>query len=403
MSAADNDQATKNIGPEQQLEILTAGTNQVLSSDELLEKLKKNKPLRVKLGFDPSAPDLHLGHVVVLDKIRQFQELGHKAVIIIGDYTARIGDPTGKSKTRPALDEDQVKANAETYTQQVYKVLDPDQTEIRYNGEWFDKFSYADVLKLNAKMSVAQLLERDDFRKRYESGASITLTEFQYPLMQGWDSVMVESDVELGGNDQLFNNLVGRDLQRGEGMEGQVVIVMPILTGTDGVQKMSKSLNNAVGILEEPTQIFGKCMSISDDTMNDWREMIGAAYGLEDPAPEHPMERKKQLAAAVVARFHGEEAGKAAREDFEAKFSKKTLDDAEMPEHTLSGSTWIMDLLVDCGACKSKSDARRLVRQGAVKLDGEKFTDEKGEVTVEGKPDGIILQSGKKFFARLKG
>ncbi|MEM9445648.1 MAG: tyrosine--tRNA ligase [Verrucomicrobiota bacterium] len=384
---------------EEQLKILVSGVNQTHSEEALLEKIKKGKKLRVKLGFDPSSPDLHLGHVVVMDKIRQFQEFGHLAVIIIGDYTAMIGDPTGRSKTRPALETTEVKENAKTYTDQVFKVLKKDQTEIRYNSEWFDKFGYADVLKLNAQMTVAQLLEREDFRNRYENKQSITLTEFQYPLMQGYDSVMVESDLELGGNDQLFNNLVGRDLQKANGQEPQVVMVLPILTGTDGEKKMSKSLQNAVGILDAPHDMFGKVMSISDETMTEWRKMLGNAYGLPEQAPEHPMEVKKELAVSIVARFHGAEAGAQARTDFETKFSKKDLNAANLEEHQISENPiWISKLLQEAGAVKSSSDARRLVQQGAVKIEGEKVTDFKANIEVKG---GEVLQSGKKFFRKL--
>lgn len=386
--------------PAEQLEVLTQGISQIHSRDDLQKKLASGRKLRVKLGFDPSSPDLHIGHVVVLDKIRQFQELGHQAVIIIGDYTARIGDPTGKSKTRPALEPHEVLANAATYKEQVFKVLDPQLTEVRFNGEWFDKFTYADVLKLNGQISVAQLLEREDFRKRYTEGVSITLTEFQYPLMQGWDSVMIRSDVELGGNDQLFNNLVGRDLQRSNQQEPQVVIVMPILVGTDGVHKMSKSLGNAVGILEAPSEMFGKSMSISDEVMRDWRKMLGGAYGLSEPGPEHPMEAKKELAAAIIRRFHGAGAAQKARDDFEMKFSKKDLDQAEIPEIAVSENPiWVIKLLQEIKAAPSGSEARRLVQQGAVKINGEKVSDVQAKIDVSGTP---VLQSGKKFFARLK-
>jgi tyrosyl-tRNA synthetase len=381
------------------LKTLLAGTEKVISADELKKKLEAGRPLRVKLGFDPSSPDLHLGHVVVLDKIRQFQDLGHTAVIIIGDFTARIGDPTGRSKTRPALDAATVKKNAETYTDQVFKVLDRTRTEIRFNGEWFDAFTYADVLRLNSQMTVAQLLERDDFKKRYTEGQSITLTEFQYPLVQGYDSVMVRSDVELGGNDQLFNNLVGRDLQKAAGQEPQVVMVLPILEGTDGVQKMGKSLGNYVGINEPAPEIFGKVMSISDELMARWRGLIGPFYGLGARAPEHPMEAKKQLAEAVAARFHGAEAGRQARADFEQKFSKRDLSAADIPEKKVGENPiWIVKLLQDIGAASSGSDARRLIQQGAVSLDGAKVTDVQAKIDCSRRP---VLQSGKKFFARL--
>ena len=385
---------------QEQLELLTSGVNQVHSRAELEAKLKSGRKLRIKLGFDPTSPDLHLGHVVVLDKIRQFQDLGHTAVIVVGDYTARIGDPTGRSKTRPPLDPGKIRSNAQTYTEQVFKVLIREQTEIRYNSEWFDKFTYAEVLKLNSEMSVAQLLEREDFKKRYTEGTSITLTEFQYPLMQGYDSVMLHSDVELGGNDQLFNNLVGRDLQRANGQDPQVVMVMPILTGTDGVQKMSKSLDNCIGILEPATEMFGKAMSISDETMANWRDLLGKAYGLPEKPPDHPMEAKKQLASAIVGRFHGEEAGLEARADFELKFSKKDLNAADLPEIKIpENPVRIVKLLQDLKAAPSGSEAKRLVQQGAVKMDGEKIADPQALITVK---DGAVLQAGKKFFVRMK-
>lgn len=381
------------------VELLCAGASQIHSREELRHKLQSGRSLRVKLGFDPSSPNLHLGHWLVLEKIAQFQQLGHTAVIIIGEYTARIGDPTGRSKTRPPLDPETIQANAKTYTEQVFKILDRSKTEIRSNAEWFDTFTYADVLRLNARMSVAQLLEREDFSKRYAEGQSITLTEFQYPLMQGHDSVMIRADVELGGNDQLFNNLVGRDLQRADGQEPQVVMVLPILVGTDGEQKMSKSLNNAIGITEPASEIFGKTMSVSDDTMREWRTMLGPYCGLHEPAPEHPMEAKKQLACALASRFHGVEAGIAARADFEAKFSKKSFEDAEIEEHVVTEqSLGIIALLIHTGAVTSSSEARRLIQQGAVKINGEKITDPKAEIAIEGKP---LLQSGKKFFRRL--
>jgi tyrosyl-tRNA synthetase len=387
------------MGAMEQLDELAGGVTQLHSRSELEAKLKSGRKLRVKLGFDPSSPHLHIGHVLVLDKIAQFQKFGHQAVIIIGDYTARIGDPTGRSKTRPALDPEKILANAETYTQQVFKVLDKGRTEVRFNGEWFDKFTYADVLKLNSQISVAQLLEREDFKKRYTEGQSITLTEFQYPLMQGYDSVMVKSDVELGGNDQLFNNLVGRDLQRAAGQEPQVVMVLPILVGTDGEQKMSKSLNNAIGISESPTEMFGKTMSVSDETMREWRGMLGPFYNLTEVAPEHPMEAKKELAQAIIERFHGKDEAVRARQDFEAKFSKKNLDEAEMPEFKVcENPIGIIKLLEDVGAVKSRSDARRLIEQGGVKLNGERVSDVNAQISVQ---NSSTLQSGKKFFVKL--
>lgn len=383
--------------PEQQLDLLCQGVETVHSKPELLKKLQTGRSLRVKLGFDPTSPDLHLGHAVVLNKIRQFQDLGHTAVILVGDYTARIGDPTGRSKTRVPLDPAKIDENARTYTDQVFKILDPAKTEIRRNSEWFDKFTYADVLKLNGRITVAQLLAREDFRKRFDSDQPISLTEFQYPLMQGHDSVEVKADVELGGNDQLFNNLVGRDQQKDAGQEPQVVMVLPILEGTDGVEKMSKSLGNYIGIAEPPAEMFGKAMSISDELMARWYPVL-LGHPL-DPAA-HPMEAKKHLAASIVARYHGPEAGAAARAGFEQKFSKKDLAHAEMPDWTVSSSPiWIVKLLQESGAVTSGSEARRLIAQGGVKLNGEKVTDDKAQITVE---PGMTLQSGKKFFARLK-
>jgi len=389
------------MNPQEQLDLLIQGTNQVISSESLLEKLKTGRTLRIKLGFDPSSPDLHLGHAVVLDKVAQFQKLGHQAVIIIGDYTARIGDPTGRSKTRPPLTPEQVKENAKTYTEQVFKIIDRTKTEVRFNGEWFDEFRYADVLKLNSLITVSQLLEREDFKKRYTEGVSITLTEFQYPLMQGWDSVMIRSDVELGGNDQLFNNLVGRDLQRASDQEPQVVMVLPILVGTDGIKKMGKSLQNYVGLTESPSEMFGKTMSISDETMALWRPMLGAQYGLDHPAPDHPMEAKKELAMAIIRRFHNAEAAQQARDDFEAKFSKKDLSQADLEEKTISENPiWIVKLLQEVGAAPSGGEARRLIQAGAVTIDGEKITDPKANLSIPSTPQ--ILKVGKKFFVKIR-
>ncbi len=385
--------------PEQALAALKTGTNQVVGEDELLAKLKEKRPLRIKLGFDPSSPDLHLGHVLVLDKIRQFQDFGHTAVIIIGEYTARIGDPTGRSKTRKPLEPEEIKHNALTYTEQVFKILIRDRTEIRSNSEWFDRFTYADVLKLNARMSVAQLLERDDFAKRYRENQPLSLAEFQYPLMQGHDSVMVRADVEIGGNDQLFNNLVGRDLQRSAGQPPQTVIVLPILTGTDGSAKMSKSLGNSIGILENPTDMFGKAMSISDPCMEQWWQLIATSYHLPEP-PEHPMQKKKTLAAAIVSRFHGEQEAKRVREDFENKFSKNDLAAADIPETPLDKTSWQpVELIRALGAASSNGEARRLIAGGALKIDGQKIPESTPTLELS---NGAIVQCGKKFFAKIK-
>ena len=381
------------------VEALLSGCTHVHTKEEFAKKLISGRPLRIKLGFDPSAPDLHLGHALVLAKVRQFQEAGHLAVIIVGDYTARVGDPTGRSKTRPALEPEVIEKNAKTYTDQVFKIIDPKKTEIRRNGEWLGKLTCADLLRLNGQVNVARMLERDDFSKRHKEGVAISLAEFQYPVLQGYDSVAVKSDVELGGNDQLFNNLVGRDLQRQAGQEPQVVIVTALLTGTDGKQKMSKSLGNHIGITEPPGEIFGKVMSVTDETCSVWRDLLGSFLGLPHEVPSHPMEAKKELAAGVVRRFHGVEAATAARADFDAKFSKKDLSSAEIPSFRPSASKLsVAKLVQETGAIPSNSEARRLITQGGIKLDSEKLTDPKVEVSLS---QGQILQVGKKIFLRI--
>ena len=382
------------------VEGLLSGCTHVHTKEEFAKKLASGRPLRIKLGFDPSAPDLHLGHALVLAKVREFQEAGHLAVIIVGDYTARVGDPTGRSKTRPALEPEVIEKNAKTYTDQVFKIIDPKKTEIRRNGEWLGKLTCADLLRLNGQVNVARMLERDDFSKRHKEGVAISLAEFQYPVLQGYDSVAVKSDVELGGNDQLFNNLVGRDLQRQAGQEPQVVIVTALLTGTDGKQKMSKSLGNHIGITEPPGEIFGKVMSITDETCAVWRDLLGSFLGLPKEVPAHPMEAKKELAAGVVGRFHGAEAATAARADFDAKFSKKDLSSAEMPSFRPSAAKLsVAKLVQETGAVPSNSEARRLITQGGIKLESEKLTDPKAEISLSA---GQILQVGKKTFFRIQ-
>ena len=305
---------------EDALNILTAGTSKVLSEKELLEKLKLDRPLRIKLGVDPTAPDIHLGHTVAIEKLRQFQELGHQAVLIIGDFTATVGDPTGRSAARPPLTRDEVLANAETYTTQAFKILDEEKTEVVYNGEWFRSMTYEQVLKLNARVTMQQMLQREDFKTRIEKGQEVRLHEVQYPIMQGWDSVEIQSDVEIGGTDQLFNILVGRDLQKEEGMAQQVVILMPLLEGLDGVKKMSKSAHNYVGVNEKPVDMFGKLMSISDDLMDRYYTLL---LGSERDAALHPMEAKKQLATSITARYHCEQEASEARTTWEARFSQR--------------------------------------------------------------------------------
>jgi tyrosyl-tRNA synthetase len=383
--------------PQEQLEILIRGATHVHSSGELLEKLKRGKPLRVKFGVDPTSPDIHLGHTVPLLKLRQFQDLGHTAVLIIGDFTARIGDPTGKNSTRPMLTMEEIRHHAATYEEQAFSVIDREQTEIVWNGSWFDKMTLMDVMKLLAKKTVAQSLQRRDFKERIDAEQDIMMHELQYPILQGWDSVMVKADVELGGSDQLFNLLTGRELQQKEGQEPQVALTLPILEGTDGVEKMSKSLNNYIGVTEDPGTMFGKAMSISDELMEKWYPLL---LGEEGDRGVHPMEAKKQLASRIVERFHGEESGRQAREQFELKFSKKSLQEAELEEYQVpENPIWIGKLLQESGAVKSGGEARRLIQQGAVKINEEKIADPKANVDIS---DGMILQSGKKFFRKLR-
>ncbi|MEM6885890.1 MAG: tyrosine--tRNA ligase [Verrucomicrobiota bacterium] len=383
--------------PQEQLEQLCAGVNQIHSREELLEKLKLGRPLRIKFGVDPTSSDIHLGHTVPLLKLRQFQDLGHTAVLIIGDFTARIGDPTGKNSTRPMLSMEDIQHNAKTYEDQAFTVLDRAKTEIVWNGSWFDKMTLMDTMKLLARKTVAQTLQRRDFKERMAADQDVMMHELQYPILQGWDSVMVKADVELGGSDQLFNLLTGRDLQQQEGQKPQVVMTMPILEGTDGVEKMSKSLNNYIGVRETPAEMFGKVMSISDELMGGWYPLL---VGNELDSAAHPMDSKKSLARQIVTRFHDSAAAEDALAQFELKFSKKSLDDAELEEYQISENPiWIGKLLQESGAVKSGGDARRLIQQGAVKVDGEKFTDPKGNLDVT---DGMILQAGKKFFRKLK-
>lgn len=378
---------------------LLSGLTHIHTREEFARKIASGRPLRVKLGFDPSAPDLHLGHALVLAKVRQFQDAGHQAVIIVGDYTARVGDPTGRSKTRPSLEPEVIEQNAKTYTDQVFRILDPKKTEIRRNSEWLGKLTCIDLLRLNAQVNVARMLERDDFSKRHQEGIPISLAEFQYPVLQGYDSVAVQSDVELGGNDQLFNNLVGRDFQRHAGQEPQVVLVTPLLTGTDGKQKMSKSLGNHIGITEPAGEIFGKVMSIPDETCSAWRDLLGSFLQLSAAAPSHPMESKKELAAAAVRRFHGEASAISARADFEAKFSKKDLSSAEMASFSPSApALTVAKLVQETGILTSNSEIRRLITQGGIKLDGQKLADPQSEVTLK---TGQVLQIGKKTFLRI--
>jgi len=394
--------ARMSLTPEQQLAHLTAGAAKVLSEKELLEKLNLGRPLRIKLGVDPTAPDIHFGHTVVIEKLRQFQMLGHQAVLLIGDFTATIGDPSGRSVTRPPLTREEVLANAATYTEQAFKILDRSKTEIVYNGDWFRKMSYEEILKLNARVTLQQMLQREDFRNRLDSGQEVRLHELQYPVMQGWDSVEIRADVELGGTDQLFNILVGRDMQKAEGQPQQVVMVMPLLEGLDGVKKMSKSYGNYIGVSEPPQEMFGKIMSVSDELMDRYYLLLLGE--IRDPAA-HPMDSKKSLAEKLTARYHGVEAGTAAREDWDTRFSKKDLTAAELPEISIPPDSTVLSLtahafLTAFGIEKSNGELRKqFIQSGSVQLNGEKLTDPAASVAP--KP-GDVLKLSKKHAVRLK-
>jgi tyrosyl-tRNA synthetase len=364
------------VTPEEQLARLKTGVANVFPEEELLARLRRGRALRIKLGVDPNVPDVHLGHTVPLTKLRQFQDLGHQAVLIIGDCTALIGDPSGRSVTRPQLSRDEVEAHARTYEQQVFRILDGDRTEVHRNSEWFGRFTLEEVIRLGSKMTVARMLERDDFQTRYRAGTPIALHEFLYPLMQGWDSVMVRADVELGGTDQTFNLLVGRDLQRDAGQPGQVAVVLPILEGLDGTQKMSKSLGNYVGVTEPPEEMYGKIMSISDRLMLRYYELLSAAPAERQRAVRdaliHPMEAKKALAHELVERFHGPAEAERAARFFEERFQKRAAHAPTAIElRTDAADVWICQLLKDIGFSESTSAARRLVGQGAVRVDGQ--------------------------------
>jgi tyrosyl-tRNA synthetase len=392
------------MSPEQQLAHLTAGAAKVLSEKELLEKLRLGRPLRVKLGVDPTAPDIHFGHTVALEKLRQFQLLGHQAVLLIGDFTATIGDPSGRSATRPPLTRDEVLKNAETYTDQAFKILDKSKTEIVYNGDWFRKMSYEEILKLNSRVTLQQMLQREDFRNRLDAGQEIRLHELQYPIMQGWDSVEIRADVELGGTDQLFNILVGRDLQKEEGQPQQVVMVLPLLEGLDGVRKMSKSYGNYVGVSDPPQEMFGKLMSVSDELMDRYYLLLlGEA---RDPSG-HPMDAKKSLAEKLTARYHGDEAGAAARADWDTRFSKKDLAAAELPELSigdLPAELTVLSLTAHAfktafGLEKSNSELRKqFITSGSVQLNGEKLTEPTAAVSPS---SGDVLKLSKKHAVRF--
>jgi tyrosyl-tRNA synthetase len=385
--------------PDEALSLLKQGAAQIISEAELRSKLALGRPLRVKLGVDPTSPDLHLGHAIILRKLRQFQDLGHEAILIIGDFTSMIGDPSGRSVTRPQLSRDQVEANAETYRAQAFKVLDPARTKLVANGDWFSKMGFEEVIRLNSMVTLQQMLQREDFRNRIDHAQPIHAHEIQYPIMQGWDSVMVQADVELGGTDQLFNNLVGRDLQKQEGQPQQVVMVLPILEGLDGEKKMSKSLGNYVGLAEPAPEMFGKLMSISDELMARYYPLL---LGKPLDANAHPLEAKKHLASAIVEAYHSLTAAEKTLDEWNARFSEKRLADANLPNFTAE-KTDIVSIVVSAYATafattKSRADARRLIEQGSIQLDGEKLRDPKAVITLD---RGQVLRLDKTRAVRI--
>lgn len=379
--------------PKEALRQLEQGAAQIISREELLAKLSLGRPLRVKLGVDPTTADLHLGHAVVLRKLRQFQDLGHEAILIIGDFTAMIGDPSGRSVTRPQLTREQVARNAESYREQAFKILDPERTRMVNNGEWLGKMGFEEVIRLNSLVTIQQMLQREDFRERMDAQQPIHAHEIQYPIMQGWDSVMIEADVELGGTDQLFNNLVGRDLQRHQGQPEQVVLLLPILEGLDGVKKMSKSLGNYIGLTDAPNEMFGKIMSISDELMARFYELL---LHRAVPSEMHPLEAKKQLGVELVATYHSAAEGQRAADDWTARFSERRLSDADLPAFNAEPADAVSLVAAAYAQAfsmtKSRGDARRLIEQGSVQLDGTKLTDPKATLTLQ---SGQVLRLDK--------
>lgn len=400
------------ISPEQQIEILKRGTVEIISEDDLLAKLRQNRPLRVKLGVDPSAPDIHLGIAIVLRKLRQFQDLGHQAILVVGDFTGLIGDPSEKKKTRPMLTREEIERNVATYRDQYGKILDPARTRVVFNSEWLAKLKFEDVIKLAAKTTVARVLERDDFTTRLKSGTPVFMHEILYPLCQAYDSVMLKADVELGGTDQKFNNLMGRDLQREFDQGPQVVLLTPLLVGVDGVEKMSKSLGNAIGIADPPADMYGKIMSIPDHLITHFMEFcteipvekIKAVEAGLKSGGVHPRDAKAQLAREIVTLWHGPEQAAAAAREFERVFVKKDTPD-EIPETVLSrddvkqGKVRLVKLLLLAGMAESSSDARRLISQGGVSINGDLINNVNAEVPVK---DGAVIRVGRRRFARIR-
>ena len=391
------------MNTEQTLAVFQRGTDEILPLDELKKKLAKNKPLRIKAGFDPTAPDLHLGHTVLINKLKQLQDLGHEILFLIGDFTAMIGDPTGKSATRPPLTKEQVLKNAESYQDQVFKILDKDKTKVVFNSDWIGKMSALEMIQLASQKTMARMLERNDFSDRYKAGQDIAIHAFLYPLIQGRDSVELKADVELGGTDQKFNLLMGRELQKQANMEQQVILTMPILEGLDGVQKMSKSLDNYIGIDDTPDDMFGKIMSISDDLMWRYLELLSfetletiESWKVEIENGENPRNIKFRLADEIITRFHSSDAAKQAQQNFINRFAKNKIPD-EMPEFNFESGIKIANLLKDAGLVNSTSDAFRMIKEGAAKINGEKITDRNFEPTA-----GVeVYQVGKRKFARV--
>ena len=382
---------------------LKRGVEDIYSEADLIEKLKENRPLRVKLGADPTAPDIHLGHTVVLNKLRQFQNFGHEVIFLIGDFTATVGDPSGKNATRPPLSREDVLRNAETYKEQIFKILDPQKTRIVFNSEWLGELGTVGMIRLASNYTVARMLERDDFKKRFANQQSIAIHEFIYPLLQGHDSVALEADVELGGTDQTFNLLIGRELQKSAGQKPQVAMTLPLLVGLDGEKKMSKSLGNYIGVTEAPSEMFGKIMSISDELMWDWYNLLSfrplveiAQLKAEVEAGKNPRDVKILLAKEIIARFHNEDAANAAEQEFINRFQKGAMPD-EMPEFTFEDEIGLATLLKEAGLVPSTSEAIRSAQQGGVKIDGEKVDD----VRQNAQKGTFVYQVGKRKFARV--
>lgn len=395
------------LSPEKQLDIIKRGVAEIISEEELLDRLREGRPLRIKAGFDPTAPDIHLGHTVLIEKMRQFQELGHEVIFLIGDFTGMIGDPSGKNETRPPLTKEEVLENASTYKEQIFKILDPEKTRIEFNSRWFSKMNAEDIIRLASRYTVARMLEREDFKQRFQNQTPISIHEFLYPLIQGYDSVVLKADVELGGTDQRFNLIVGRELQKEYGQPPQCLVMMPLLEGLDGVKKMSKSLGNYIGITEPPNEMFGKIMSISDELMIRYYELL-SHISLEEfndlkkgikEGTVHPKKAKEALAMEIIERFWSREDALRAKEEFERVFTQRGLPD-EIPEVRYqfdSEEVWLPRILKDTGICKSTGEATRLIKQGGIRIDDKKVSDTQFKLSA----GEYIIRIGKRRFYRL--